>query len=195
MQLVLGVTIPLIILYLLHWTTTTVSNSSFIESQEAGLGPVSTYAITPIGTAPASLFNIVLVTVSIAVLLLVGWLAYHSFRRPERNEPLTQEAEAALQAIRSGQDLSDVIIQCYIQMTRLVKEEVGIERKESMTAREFEKFVVARGIPDQAIRQLTRLFEKVRYGKEKPDSQDELDAIASLSAIRSRNPHPQQRVE
>lgn len=194
MQLVLGVTIPLIILFFLHWTTPTVLNSSSIESQEAELVPVPTYSMAPIGSAPAGLFTIVLVSVIVAAVLLVAWLAYHSFRKTENINLFSQEAEAALQAIEGGQSLSDVVIQSYIQMTKLVKEQSGIERKESVTAREFENFLISRGIPGQAIQQLTRLFEKVRYGNGKPDKQDELDAIASLSAIRLNDPH-KKRIE
>lgn len=148
-----------------------------------------TYNVAPIGDPPAQLGWIVLTGLLLGAVVLCAWLAWHAFRRLRSEDPLAQEASAALRAIEDGQDLKSVIIRCYLQMTRIVKEERGLEREESVTPREFERFLAAKGIPETPIRQLTRLFEKARYGSKAPDRQDEQDAVECLSAIRL-NCHP-----
>lgn len=143
------------------------------------------YKIAPIGNPPANLFWFVTASLLLGAILLGAWLLYQTFRRSRMENPFVSEASAALQAIEEGCDLRSVIIHCYLQMSRIVKEKQGIEREDSVTAREFENLLEARGIPAIPIHQLTRLFEKVRYGSKTPDAQDELAAKECLSAIRS----------
>ncbi|HSM24876.1 MAG TPA: DUF4129 domain-containing protein, partial [Anaerolineaceae bacterium] len=64
------------------------------------------------------------------------------------------------------------------------KEEYEIEREHSLTAREFENYLLKKGIPITPIHQITSLFEKVRYGNKPTDLNDERIAIESLSSIR-----------
>lgn len=147
--------------------------------------PGYSYNIAPIGNPPVNLFWFVTAGLLLGAILLGAWLLYQTFRRSRMENPLVSEVNAALQAIEEGCDLRNVVIHCYLQMARIVKEEQGIEREDSVTAREFENLLEARGIPAIPIRQLTRLFEKVRYGSKTPDAQDELAAKECLSAIRS----------
>jgi hypothetical protein len=93
------------------------------------------------------------------------------------------EAEKARQAIITGMDLKDVIINCYRQMSMALKQEQGIERKEFMTTGEFENLLQSVGMPPEPIHQLTRLFDAVRYGNWQPNAADEQMAIQSLEAI------------
>jgi hypothetical protein len=98
---------------------------------------------------------------------------------------LVHEANIALQAIREGKDLRNIIINCYLQFNLIIKEELEIEREKSMTAREFEISLLDKGIPIESIHQLTTLFEKVRYGNKPTDHDDEHIAIDSLSTIKT----------
>ena len=83
----------------------------------------------------------------------------------------------------TGQDLKDVIIKCYRQMSMAVEEDRGIERKDYMTTGEFENLLETVGIPHDPIHHLTQLFEAVRYGNWQPNHADELKAINCLEAI------------
>ena len=56
-------------------------------------------------------------------------------------------------------------------------------REETMTAREFEDQLVKKGLPQEAIRTLTRLFEQVRYGSAPPNPRDEVLALECLTDI------------
>jgi hypothetical protein len=58
-----------------------------------------------------------------------------------------------------------------------------IHRDQDMTPHEFEQMLEHHGLPREPIRQLTELFERVRYGAYSPDRSEEHIAISSLSAI------------
>ena len=88
-----------------------------------------------------------------------------------------------MQALRTGRDLKNVIVHCYRQMSLALQKEQGIELEETMTAREFERLLEARGIPHDPVHQLTRLFEAARYGFEQPHPGDEQVALDCLNAI------------
>jgi hypothetical protein len=119
--------------------------------------------------------------------LLIG-LAVRLLSRRQRHpksplEQLAQEAEDAIFQLRAGSDLKNTVIRCYAEMTRVLAEQRGIRRKESMTTREFEEYLRALNLPDAPIKRLTRLFEDVRYGTVVPGAKEEQQAISSLAAI------------
>ncbi len=119
--------------------------------------------------------------------LLIGIAARLLSRRERRLKSplgqLAQEAEEAIEQLRAGSDLRNTVIRCYAEMTRVLAEQRGIKRQESMTTREFEEHLRALDLPDEPIKQLTRLFEDVRYGILTPGEREEQQAIASLTAI------------
>lgn len=114
----------------------------------------------------------------------LGWYLWLNFRPldPPLVE-LAREAQSALDALRDGDALYDVVIRCYHDMSRVLSESRGIRRQEGMTAREFESYLAAMGLPQEPISGLTRLFEEVRYGAREPNPAEEARAIASLTAI------------
>ena len=68
-------------------------------------------------------------------------------------------------------------------MNRLLREQHGLERKKAMTPREFANHLSQIGLKDEHIWRLTRLFENVRYGANRPSQQEEREAVACLTAI------------
>ena len=68
-------------------------------------------------------------------------------------------------------------------MTRIVKQQKGIERESTMTVREFEDYLVSSGLPQEAIQTLSRLFEQVRYGGTSEDTPQEELALSCLTDI------------
>jgi hypothetical protein len=147
--------------------------------------PTFIYHVAPIGDPPAGLFSFVIALLLLASAILSAWLLIKVFSRSQEEDTLAREAEAALQAVFDGQSLSEVIIRCYLQMVQSVAEARGIEREAAVTPQEFEKYLTSRGIPSAPVRQLTRLFEKVRYSNQPTDKQDEQEAVNCLSAIRA----------
>lgn len=134
----------------------------------------------PLGAVPAFLIWLVWLGLAAAFAGLGLWLL---LRRPARPDRLKLEAERALQALKAGLDLKNVILQAYWQMTLVLKEEQGYEREAAMTTREFERLLEAQGVPDAPVHQLTQLFEAVRYGHRSPSSDDERQAVDCLTAI------------
>jgi len=112
------------------------------------------------------------------------YLIWRSRRKPA--DPLVwlaREAQDALDALQEGADLTDTVMRCYFEMTRVLSEERGISRERAMTPREFEVRLAQLGLPEPHIRQLTRLFEGVRYGSRVTGEQEADQAVASLSAV------------
>jgi hypothetical protein len=99
------------------------------------------------------------------------------------SDRLTLQAEWALQALKRGLDLKNVIVRCYWEMGQVLREEQGIEMEAAMTVREFESLLVARGVPHPPVHQLTELFESVRYGRRTVSADDERRAVDCLTAI------------
>ena len=147
--------------------------------------PVSTpppVVTSPLGSAPPSLLWLVGIGLFVISVLALMWIFIPS-RRASPIDLVGLEAEKARQALKTGVDLKDVIIHCYIQMSLALKQEQGIERKDFMTTGEFEHLLETAGIPHEPIHQLTRLFDAVRYGHWQPNAVDEQKAIQSLEAI------------
>ncbi len=121
------------------------------------------------------------------VALLLGLIWFFWQRLPRLTEGplerLAQEAQHALEELRAGSDLKDTIMRCYREMSRVLSEQQGMQRHNSMTPREFERYLSQSGLRDEHIQQLTRLFERVRYGAKAPGEHEEGEAIACLTAI------------
>lgn len=93
------------------------------------------------------------------------------------------EAEAAREALLGGGNFRDAITGCYRRMVAALEAERGIEREDSMTAREFEELLEEGGVPRESVHALTALFEAVRYGKALPSPADEGIALRCLGDI------------
>lgn len=137
----------------------------------------------PLGPMPPALIWLILAGMGIAVLALAVWLIRWSSRRRSVVDPLQLEAERAVRSLKNGQDFKSVVLRCYQQMSLVLQKEQGFELEMSMTAREFERLLEARGVPSSPVRQLTRLFEFARYGVNPPTREDEAAAVDCLNAI------------
>lgn len=107
-------------------------------------------------------------------------------RQPKADSPLEDfrnKAEDALEQIRSGRDLRNTIIRCYAEMSDALSQHQEINREEMMTPREFETLLSGYALPQEPIRELTDLFEQVRYGKKQLGQQEEKKCRDCLSAI------------
>jgi len=148
----------------------------------SGSSPTDTFAASP------SQWLVLVASLGAALFLtvLVAGIAWSVWRRRRPRHPLerlAQEAQNALDALWAGGDLKNVVIRCYLEMSRVVSEQRGIRRDEDMTPREFESYLEEKGLPGEPVRQLTRLFEEVRYGTMIPGENEKRQAVASLTAI------------
>jgi hypothetical protein len=143
------------------------------EAPSAATPPSFAYPVSPLGQPPAGFRWLTAAGLVAGGVLLVVLI----LRRPQKAQApadaLRQEAEKALGELQAGGDFQNVIIRSYLQMMELLRAEQKLERRQSMTPREFEDWLESRGIPAQPLQRLTRLFETVRYGNERLTSQDE----------------------
>lgn len=125
-----------------------------------------------------------LALLTVGLLAGIVWLVLSQRQEaPSSLERLAREAEWAMEALQAGADVSDTIMRCYLQMSQILEQERGVVRQEAMTPREFERALRGSGLPREPVAQLTRLFEKVRYGARVPDEHEERQAITCLAVV------------
>jgi hypothetical protein len=177
------------VIFAVYIISTRLGGRLNLEQEAPEAGNRGEFLILPAEEIAANLPPWVSFAVSLALAALVitvGWLIWRrSQRRPDTLELLSSEAQSALEELRSGADFKNTIIHCYYEMCTVLNREHGIYRSDNMTAREFEEHLTRLGLPLEPVTQLTRLFEKARYGSGAPDRQDEHTAWACLSAIAS----------
>ncbi len=180
---VLIMVILLAIVYFIPRTTLSQSNGFRSEFSEITTPPEYNYPITPLGEPPQILIWLVIIGIGLGMSLSAIRIVKHWLDHNRVEDKLLQEAENAVSALQDGKDLRSVIMLCYMQMTRSLQEEQGIERNFTMTVREFEHWLGFMGFPTVPVHQLTRLFEKARYGNQSMNKNDEESAIESLNEI------------
>ena len=145
--------------------------------------PEGEFPVSPLGEPPQLLVWLILGILVLAVLSFLAWFFLRRTRSTAARDPVLQEAETAVNAIRTGMAFNSVILRCYRRMSRILREEQGIERETSMTAREFMELLQERGVSAAPVRQLTLLFEAARYGALQATKSDEQIGIACLREI------------
>lgn len=162
------------------------------------LAPRSQTPDAAAGNAPVPVFTppqpvswvTYLVSFGIAVLLIVLVWKLNSVWK-ELNAPISASpikklagiARASLRDLSSGKDSTDVIMNCYYRMSDVVLDKKQINRNASVTPSEFAIHLEQAGLPADAVRRLTRLFESVRYGGYRSDPSAVNEAISCLTTI------------
>ena len=132
----------------------------------------TTSEISTVEFQPPKLSNLFLLFISLAVILFFGFIVWMIFlwQRSEPSvmhiQPLEEIGEAArlaLAELNTGVDERDAVIQCYARMSEVVMHSIHVERGASRTAAEFASRLEVLGLPGEATRRLTRLFEAARY--------------------------------
>ena len=122
-----------------------------------------------------------------AFLVFTAWKIYSAWKdlNPTSTpmQKLANIARTSLRELSSGRDSTDVIMNCYFRMSDVVSDKRNISRSVSMTPNEFASQLELAGLPADAVRRLTRLFESVRYGGRKSDSASVNEAVACLTTI------------
>jgi len=125
----------------------------------------------------------------VALMILVMWKLNALWK--EMNAPvdissmkkLAGIARSSLRDLSAGRDSTDVIMDCYYRMSDTVFEKKNMDRSVSMTPSEFATKLENAGLPSDAVRRLTRLFESVRYGGHKSDPVAVNEAVTCLTTI------------
>ncbi len=119
-------------------------------------------------------------------LILTGWFIYT--RRPVAGRTVSLEelagiAREARAGLQEGRNWDEAIVRCYVRMNEVVTQERGLVRQLGNTPAEFALRMERAGLPGEAVRTLTGLFEAVRYGGKTTGPAERDLAAAALSAI------------
>ena len=147
------------------------------------LASQNTYPVSPIGEPPETFVWTVLVILIVAALAVFLWILFRRRTNASRQDKILQQAQAAVESLQMGEDFKSVILRCYLQMTRVLKEEHGIERDTNLTAREFMELLQKRGISPSPIHDMTLLFESARYSPLQPGEREEQRGLDCLNEI------------
>lgn len=145
--------------------------------------PPGDYPVSPLGEPSPDLLGLATLVFICGATLLAIKLLERRASSSTTDDRLLLEAQTAVNAIRSGENLRNVIVRCYLQMTQALAEEQRIERSDNMTVREFEDWLGLQGFPKGPVHQLGQLYEAVRYGQQEPETEDEQRAMESLERI------------
>lgn len=134
-----------------------------------------------------------LLSYAVSLLIILGilflvWRVYRAWRamnqRPVKSlQALARIARSSLRDLSDGRETTDVIMNCYLRMSDVVWDRRNLQRGPGMTPAEFASRLEEAGLPGDAVRRLTRLFESVRYGDRKAGPKDVNEAVVCLTTI------------
>jgi hypothetical protein len=119
----------------------------------------------------------------LALAALLAWLFLGRRAAGVPLEALAGIARETISELQAGREYGDAAIECYARMTATVAERRGLKLRAHMTAAEFAAVLERSRLPGDAVRRLTVLFERVRYGGRRSTRQDVDEALACLAAI------------
>ena len=104
---------------------------------------------------------------------------------PDGRKEIASVAESAIREIEAGSDLQDVVLRAYRDMSRILQKRANLAEQHlrELTAREFEEQLEKIGVESEYVTQLTRLFERVRYGEHAADETERRESLTCLQAI------------
>lgn len=149
------------------------------------LGEVQAPIYTPPSIPPLVIYLLsLLLALGLVFLFWRLWqwnLQLHPQISPARE--IADIARDTMQHLSRGQNLEDAIIECYVRMNETVNNRRGLRRMQDMTPTEFARRLESMGLPAVAVRRLTTLFERIRYGGKASTLDDVRDAKACLGSI------------
>lgn len=183
----------LLIFLLIRYFRDTFTNLVLPEAAAAAQPPLQGGEVeVPVFEAPpASPWLSLAVSLVVAVVLvmlvwgLVRWwdrrAKFLALQRPL--EDIAQIARESLDNLEAGRAWDDVILESYFRMSQAVEKRRGLFREGAMTPSEFAARLEKAGLPGDAVRRLTRLFESVRYGARTSTENEIREATVCLTAI------------
>lgn len=152
---------------------------------EGELGEVPAPIYSPPGVHPLVIYLLSLL-LALGLVFLFWRLWQWNLQLHPKISPVREIADIArdtMQHLSSAQNLEDAIIECYVRMNETVATRRGLRRTLGMTSTEFARRLESMGLPAVAVRRLTTLFERIRYGGKTSTLDDVRDAKACLGSI------------
>ena len=135
-------------------------------------------------TLPGWVTYLAAAALALPLVWLGWWLARRAAQRVHKRAAKDELRELAAQAsadLRAGVPVEEVVIRCWARMAEIMACRAGATDP-AITPRELAQLLARWGVRDEAISELTRLFEEVRYGA-RADGPRRERALAALMAI------------
>ena len=116
-----------------------------------------------------------------AAITLTSWRLFSRVTLPRQKPLFSESISDSINALDRGDELRDVIMQCYQAMLAEVQERRGFTLKQNETASEFRAILIKHGLPASQVTRLTSLFERVRYGQGVSAAHERREARQCLS--------------
>lgn len=182
----------LLIFLLIRYFRDTFTNLVLPEAAAAQApSPGGAVEVPVFEAPPASPWLSLAVSLAVALMLvtlvwvMVRWWDRRSkflaLQRPL--EDIAKIARESLSDLETGRAWDDVILESYFRMSQAVEKRRGLFREGAMTPSEFALRLEQAGLPGDAVRRLTGLFERVRYGARASTEAEIREASACLGAI------------
>ena len=148
-------------------------------------------AIPPAVFTPPPQTPLLSYAISVLIILIMAfslWRLYVIWKRMNTSpgstlSDIARIARKSLKDLSKDGDSTDVILNCYFRMSDVVSDKKNIHRDMAMTPSEFAHRMERSGLPGDAVRRLTRLFESVRYGSNKAGPKEINEAVSCLTTI------------
>jgi hypothetical protein len=181
----------LMIFYLVREGTLNLFNFAAGMGDEAAAASEDLPPIAPFSPPEIPPWVTYLISIGVVLaLLLLAWSLSRWWRRFTRPRPVKDSlddlaaiAQSSLDELEAGGDWDDVIVSCYARMSDVVSRKRGLFRTKATTPAEFARRLEQSGLPGEAVRRLTRLFEAVRYGGRASGQNEINEAVSCLTAI------------
>jgi hypothetical protein len=97
-------------------------------------------------------------------------------------ETFGERAGEAVEDIRAGKFLQDVVFRCYKDMSETLSRTCHVKNTPFLTPHEFAALLRDQGVDDKHVKRLTAIFEQVRYGgrSEKPFANEAITCLESI---------------
>jgi hypothetical protein len=161
------------------------TNQEVMPNEVANAQPLPTFQPPQVSSTFSYIvsFAFALLTIVLLWFIVRSWKKYVTLHPGEPLQEIARIARNSLHDLSSGRDSSDVIINCYLRMSDVVADKRQLQREVAMTPHEFALRLERAGLPGDAVRRLTRLFEMVRYGDRKSAPKDVTEAVSCLNTI------------
>ncbi len=102
----------------------------------------------------------------------------------EMEEEISESVENAIADLKKRKDIESSVIRCYQKMC-LILNEHGMRYDKHMTPREFQNYSIENlSLSKEIISNITKTFEKARYGSKSMDESDRALALQNLKKFR-----------
>lgn len=143
------------------------------------------------GYVGAGPMQYMVVLFALAIVLIVIGSVIMSMRSRKIEKVESQSAELrekmmlAINDLKKGKEVQEVIIKCYDEMCRILSKSSGMKEGDSMTPREFENAILERmDIDREPVLKLTALFEEAKYSTHPIDDSKRKSAIIALENLK-----------